>query len=50
MRKEEYVSPKAKTIEVDLMQVIAGSNNGKHHGWDNPNNPHYPGDDEDDDI
>ena len=18
--------------------------NGNHHGWDNPHNPHYPGD------
>lgn len=39
-----YSKPLFKTHEIrSEITILSGSNNGHHYGWDNPHNPHYPG-------
>jgi hypothetical protein len=43
--KKNYIKPlfKARKVEVIVMTPSSGHHdNGKHNGWNNPNNPHYP--------
>ena len=50
MEKKEYSKPalKTKKIEAVVMSPSSGHDHGQHHGWDNPHNPHYPGNQEED--
>lgn len=43
--KKKYIKPlfKAHKVEAIVMTPSSGHHdNGKHNGWNNPNNPHYP--------
>lgn len=43
--KKNYIKPlfRARKVEAMIMTPSSGHHdNGKHNGWNNPNNPHYP--------
>lgn len=43
--KKKYIKPlfRARKVEAVIMTPSSGHHdNGKHNGWNNPNNPHYP--------
>ena len=43
--KKNYIKPtmRAHKVEPIVMTPSSGHHdNGKHNGWNNPNNPHYP--------
>lgn len=42
--KKKYIKPlfRARKVEAIVMTPSSGHHdNGKHNGWNNPNNPHY---------
>ena len=45
--KKEYKKPTVRahklTAQVIMTPGSGHHDNGNHHGWDNPHNPHYPG-------
>lgn len=45
MRKA-YVKPTSRVHKCECVELCSHSghhDNGNHHGWDNPHNPHHPG-------
>ena len=43
--KKKYINPLFRTHKVEAIVMTPSSghhDNGKHNGWNNPNNPHYP--------
>lgn len=51
--KKNYIKPlfRARKVEAMIMTPSSGHHdNGKHNGWNNPNNPHYPYNSDEDQI